>query len=147
MKRVGLFLASISMIFLLTACGGKEKKLDCNISTEESGVGIKQNFLLNFEGNGKFKSAVLTQDYILSEDLLKVQDIETYKKAFESQFSKTYKDYNVSTEDNKITFKMDFKDMKALGEASGQKNVKASKKDFEDSKKNFEAIGYTCTVK
>lgn len=147
MKRVGLFLTTISMVFLLTACGGKEKSLDCNMSAEQSGIGVKQNFLLNFEGSGKFKSASLTQDYILSEDLLKVQDIETYKKAFETEFSKIYKDFNSSINDNKVTFKLEFKDMKALAEASGQKNAKASKKDFEESKKNFEAMGYTCTVK
>ena len=54
MKRVGLFLATISMVFLLTACGGKEKSLDCNMSANQKGVIVKQNFLLNFEGNGKF---------------------------------------------------------------------------------------------
>lgn len=150
MKRVGLFLATISMVFLLTACGGKEKSLDCNMSANQKGVIVKQNFLLNFEGNGKFKSAVLTQDAVVSEDLLKATDLNTYKSAFEQTIKSTYKDLKYDITDNgkdTVTIKVDFKDIGSLGMVSNGKDVKASKKDFENAKKSFESAKYTCTVK
>ena len=150
MKRVGLFLATISMVFLLTACGGKEKSLDCNMSADQKGVSVKQNFLLNFEGNGKFKSAVLTQDAVVSEDLLKATDLNTYKSAFEQTIKSTYKDLKYDITDNgkdTVTIKVDFKDIGSLGMVSNGKDVKASKKDFENAKKSFESAKYTCTVK
>jgi hypothetical protein len=150
MKRVGLFLATISMVFLLTACGGKEKSLDCNMSADQKGVIVKQNFLLNFEGNGKFKSAVLTQDAVVSEDLLKATDLNTYKSAFEQTIKSTYKDLKYDITDNgkdTVTIKVDFKDIGSLGMVSNGKDVKASKKDFENAKKSFESAKYTCTVK
>lgn len=150
MKRVGLFLATISMVFLLTACGGKEKSLDCNMSADQNGVSVKQNFLLNFEGNGKFKSAVLTQDAVVSEDLLKATDLNTYKSAFEQTIKSTYKDLKYDITDNgkdTVTIKVDFKDIGSLGMVSNGKDVKASKKDFENAKKSFESAKYTCTVK
>ena len=150
MKRVGLFLATISMVFLLTACGGKEKSLDCNMSADQKGVSVKQNFLLNFEGNGKFKSAVLTQDAVVSEDLLKATDLNTYKSAFEQTIKSTYIDLKYDITDNgkdTVTIKVDFKDIGSLGMVSNGKDVKASKKDFENAKKSFESAKYTCTVK
>lgn len=150
MKRVGLFLATISMVFLLTACGGKEKSLDCNMSADQKGVSVKQNFLLNFEGNGKFKSAVLTQNAVVSEDLLKATDLNTYKSAFEQTIKSTYKDLKYDITDNgkdTVTIKVDFKDIGSLGMVSNGKDVKASKKDFENAKKSFESAKYTCTVK
>ncbi len=150
MKRVGLFLATISMVFLLTACGGKEKSLDCNMSADQKGVIVKQNFLLNFEGNGKFKSAVLTQDAVVSEDLLKATDLNTYKSAFEQTIKSQYKDLKYDITDNgkdTVTIKVDFKDIGSLGMVSNGKDVKASKKDFENAKKSFESAKYTCTVK
>lgn len=150
MKRVGLFLATISMVFLLTACGGKEKSLDCNMSSDQKGVIFKQNFLLNFEGNGKFKSAVLTQDAVVSEDLLKATDLNTYKSAFEQTIKSQYKDLKYDITDNgkdTVTIKVDFKDIGSLGMVSNGKDVKASKKDFENAKKSFESAKYTCTVK
>ena len=150
MKRVGLFLATISMVFLLTACGGKEKSLDCNMSADQKGVIVKQNFLLNFEGNGKFKSAVLTQNAVVSEDLLKATDLNTYKSAFEQTIKSQYKDLKYDITDNgkdTVTIKVDFKDIGSLGMVSNGKDVKASKKDFENAKKSFESAKYTCTVK
>jgi len=150
MKRVGLFLASISCVFLLTACGGKEKSLDCNMSVDQNGVSVKQNFLLNFEGNGKFKSAVLTQDAVVSEDLLKTTDLDTYKKAFEQTITSQYKDLKYDVSDNgtdTITFKVNFDDISSLGMVSNGQKVKASKKDFENAKKSFESAKYTCSVK
>ncbi len=150
MKRVGLFLATISMVFLLTACGGKEKSLDCNMSADQKGVIVKQNFLLNFEGSGKFKSAVLTQDAVVSEDLLKATDLNTYKSAFEQTIKSQYKDLKYDITDNgkdTVTIKVDFKDIGSLGMVSNGKDVKASKKDFENAKKSFESAKYTCTVK
>ena len=150
MKRVGLFLATISMVFLLTACGGKEKSLDCNMSADQKGVSVKQNFLLNFEGNGKFKSAVLTQNAVVSEDLLKATDLNTYKSAFEQTIKSQYKDLKYDITDNgkdTVTIKVDFKDIGSLGMVSNGKDVKASKKDFENAKKSFESAKYTCTVK
>ena len=150
MKRVGLFLTTISMVFLLTACGGKEKSLDCNMSADQKGVSVKQNFLLNFEGNGKFKSAVLTQNAVVSEDLLKATDLNTYKSAFEQTIKSTYKDLKYDITDNgkdTVTIKVDFKDIGSLGMVSNGKDVKASKKDFENAKKSFESAKYTCTVK
>ena len=150
MKRVGLFLTTISMVFLLTACGGKEKSLDCNMSADQKGVSVKQNFLLNFEGNGKFKSAVLTQDAVVSEDLLKATDLNTYKSAFEQTIKSQYKDLKYDITDNgkdTVTIKVDFKDIGSLGMVSNGKDVKASKKDFENAKKSFESAKYTCTVK
>ncbi len=150
MKRVGLFLTTISMVFLLTACGGKEKSLDCNMSADQKGVSVKQNFLLNFEGNGKFKSAVLTQNAVVSEDLLKATDLNTYKSAFEQTIKSQYKDLKYDITDNgkdTVTIKVDFKDIGSLGMVSNGKDVKASKKDFENAKKSFESAKYTCTVK
>ena len=150
MTRVGLFLATISMVFLLTACGGKEKSLDCNMSADQKGVIVKKNFLLNFEGNGKFKSAVLTQDAVVSEDLLKATDLNTYKSAFEQTIKSQYKDLKYDITDNgkdTVTIKVDFKDIGSLGMVSNGKDVKASKKDFENAKKSFESAKYTCTVK
>lgn len=150
MKRVGLFLTTISMVFLLTACGGKEKSLDCNMSADQKGVIVKQNFLLNFEGNGKFKSAVLTQNAVVSEDLLKATDLNTYKSAFEQTIKSQYKDLKYDITDNgkdTVTIKVDFKDIGSLGMVSNGKDVKASKKDFENAKKSFESAKYTCTVK
>lgn len=150
MKRVGLFLATISMVFLLTACGGKEKSLDCNMSVNQNGVDVKQNFLLNFEGNGKFKSAVLTQDAVVSENLLKATDLNTFKSAFEQTIKSQYKDLKYDVSDNgkdTVTFKVNFNDISSLGMVSNGKKVKASKKDFENAKKSFEGAKYTCTVK
>ena len=157
MKRVGLFLATISMVFLLTACGGKEKSLDCNMSADQKGVIVKQNFLLNFEGNGKFKSAVLTQDAVVSEDVLKIQSLDEYKKNFETIIKSQYKnidklDYTIATEgDNKVVVKLNFKDIDSVATLTGKTNAKASKKDFENIKKlydnNSTGYKYTCTVK
>lgn len=157
MKRIGLFLASLSMIFLLTACGGKEKKLDCNLSMEQNGVTVKQNFLWNFEGNGKFKSAVLTQKAIVSDEVLKVQSLDDYKKNFEQVVKAQYKnidklDYTVTTEgDNTVVVKLNFKDIDSVGTLTGKTNAKASRKDFENIKKlyddNSTGYKYTCTVK
>ena len=157
MKRVGLFLASVSMIFLLTACGGKEKKLDCNLSMEQNGVTVSQNFLWNFEGNGKFKSAVLTQEAVVSDDVLKTMSLDQYKKNFEQIIKSQYKnidklDYTVNTEDNnKVVVKLNFKDIESVGTLTGKTNTKASKKDFENIKKlyddNSNGYKYTCTVK
>ena len=157
MKRIGLFLASLSMIFLLTACGGKEKKLDCNLSMEQNGVTVKQNFLWNFEGNGKFKSAVLTQEAIVSDEVLKVQSLDDYKKNFEQVVKAQYKnidklDYTVTTEgDNTVVVKLNFKDIDSVGTLTGKTNAKASRKDFENIKKlyddNSTGYKYTCTVK
>lgn len=157
MKRVVLFLVSISMLFLLTACGGKEKKLDCNLTLEENGVTVKQNFLYNFEGNGKFKSAILTQEAIVSDEVLKTKDLETYKKDFEQIIKGNYKnidklDYTITTEgNNKVIMKLNFKDVASVGTLSGKSNAKASRKDFENIKKlydnNSTGYNYTCTVK
>ena len=157
MKRVGLFLASISMIFLLTACGGKEKKLDCNLSMEQNGVTVTQNFLWSFEGNGKFKSAVLTQEAVVSDEVLKTYSLDEYKSRFEqtikSQYSNIDKlDYSVTTEgNNKVIMKLNFKDIDSVGTLTGKNNAKASKKDFENIKKlydnNSTGYNYTCTVK
>ncbi|MCI9280670.1 MAG: hypothetical protein HFI49_00195 [Bacilli bacterium] len=157
MKRVGLFLATISMVFLLTACGGKEKKLDCNLSMEENGVTVNQNFLWSFEGNGKFKSAILTQEAIVSEDVLKIQSLDEYKKNFETIIKSQYKnidklDYTIATEgDNKVVVKLNFKDIDSVATLTGKTNAKASKKDFENIKKlydnNSTGYKYTCTVK
>lgn len=157
MKRIGLVLVSVIMIVTLTACGGKEKILDCNLSTEKNGVTVNQNFLWNFESNGKFKSAVLTQEAIVSDDVLKVQSLDDYKKNFEqiikSQYSNIDKlDYSVNTEgNNKVIMKLNFKDIKSVGTLTGKNNAKASKKDFENIKKlydnNSTGYNYTCTVK
>lgn len=157
MKRVGLFLVSIGVIFLLTACGGKEKKLDCNLSMEQNGVTVKQNFLWSFEGNGKFKSAILTQEAIVSDEVLKVQSLDEYKSNFEKIVKSQYKnidklDYTVTTEgDNKVVVKLNFKDIDSVATLTGKSNAKASRKDFENIKKMYEenstGYNYTCTVK
>lgn len=157
MKRVGLFLVSISMIFLLTACGGKEKKLDCNITLEENGVTVSQNYLWSFEGNGKFKSAVLTQEAIVSDEVLKVKSLEQYKSDFETIMKSQYKnidklDYSVTTEgNNKVVMKLNFKDIDSVATLTGKSNAKASRKDFENIKKMYDenstGYKYTCTVK
>lgn len=157
MKRVGLFLTTISMVFLLTACGGKEKSLDCNLSMEENGVTVNQNFLWSFEGNGKFKSAILTQEAIVSDEVLKTRSLEEYKKLFDTSIKSQYKnldklDYTVNTEgDNKVIFKLNFKDIDSVATLTGKTNAKASKKDFENIKKlydnNSTGYKYTCTVK
>lgn len=157
MKRVGLFLVSISMIFLLTACGGKEKKLDCNITIEENGVTVSQNYLWSFEGNGKFKSAVLTQEAVVSDEVLKVKSLEQYKSDFETIMKSQYKnidklDYSVTTEgNNKVVMKLNFKDIDSVATLTGKSNAKASRKDFENIKKMYDenstGYKYTCTVK
>lgn len=158
MKRVGLFLASLAMVFMLTACGGKEKKLDCNYSTEQYGVKVSQNYLWTFEGNGKFKSAVLTQEAILSDELLKAKSVEQFKSEFETNMKSQYKnidklDYSVTIEgNNKVLMKLNFKDIDSVATLTGKSNAKASKKDFENIKKmydegNTSGIKYTCTVK
>lgn len=157
MKRIGLFLVSISMIFLLTACGGKEKKLDCNITIEENGVTVSQNYLWSFEGNGKFKSAVLTQEAVVSDEVLKVKSLEQYKSDFETIMKSQYKnidklDYSVTTEgNNKVVMKLNFKDIDSVATLTGKSNAKASRKDFENIKKMYDenstGYKYTCTVK
>ena len=96
-----------------------------------------------------FKSAVLTQDAVVSEDLLKATDLNTYKSAFEQTIKSTYKDLKYDITDNgkdTVTIKVDFKDIGSLGMVSNGKDVKASKKDFE-MLKIFESAKYTCTVK
>lgn len=157
MKRVGLVLVSVIMIVTLTACGGKEKKLDCNLSMEQNGVTVKQNFLWSFEGNGKFKSAILTQEAIVSDEVLKVQSLDEYKSNFEKIVKSQYKnidklDYTVTTEgDNKVVVKLNFKDIDSVGTLTGKSNAKASRKDFENIKKMYDenstGYKYTCTVK
>lgn len=145
MKRVGLVLASLCMIVLVSGCGGKEKKLECTMSIDESGMKVKQVFTLNFDKKDQYKSGSLKQDNTISEDLLKVADLGTYKTSIENTILKQqFKGMKYELTDNgkdTITFDISITE-KDMQTATGAKNLTGS----DDAKKELENLGYTCKV-
>lgn len=152
MKRIGLFLASLAILFMITACGGKEKILDCSKLYEKNKVSISDNYLFSRKKNGDFKSAIITQELTVDDSLLKIYDLEAYKDVYKKSFEEGFKsknmnldklDYDVSTDaKNKITMKISLKDSGDIEAITGVKNN--SKANFEKTKSNLEAKGYTC---
>lgn len=145
MKRVGLVFASICMVCLLTGCGGKEKKLECSYTVDEEGISVKQVFTLNFNKKDQYSSGSLKQDSVLSEDMLKVYDLNTYKTAFETNtVKKQFKDVKYELTDNgkdtvSLNVNISQKDMESI---TGYKNLTGS----ESAKETFEKSGYTCKL-
>lgn len=144
MKRIGLAVASLSLVFLLTGCGGKERQLECTKSQNDPGVSINQVYTLNFKKN-KFSSAKLVQDMKLDDNMLDY--FETYKESAKKQFEgETFKDLKPKLSDNgkdTVTVTVDFND-KDIDKISGGKTTNT---DFESIKKELENTDYTCKEK
>lgn len=138
MKRIGLAVACLSALMLLTGCGS-EKQLECTTSKEESGVSLSQVYTLKFDSRNRFKSATLTQDMKASEE-----NFESLKKLADTQFKgDQFKDLNPELSDNgkdTVTVKMNFND-KELEELTQSKTSSA---DYEAVKSELEKMGYTC---
>ncbi len=98
MKRVGLVLASLAMIFAITGCGGK--KLDCELSED----GESMRYVFNFDKDDEVKS--LTVEITKKFDKDEEDDIDdNIKEAKEQAKEEGYK-LKVSKSKNKVTMKM-----------------------------------------
>lgn len=139
MKRVGLILISLCVICLLTSCGGKEKTLECTNGTNDDRIESKQVLTLSFKGD-KYNKAVLKQEYILSQNYLKITSLATFKNSIlESVLKTDFKDMKYELKDNgkdTITFSINM----------SKKDVRNIKGSFDSTKKAYEEEGYTCKV-
>lgn len=145
MKRIGLAVASLSLVFLLTGCGGKERHLECTKTLNEDGVTISQVYTLDFSKKNKFSSAKLVQDMKLDDNMLDY--FENYKEMAKKQFEgETFKDLNPKLSDNgndTVTVTVDF-NAKDIDKISGGKTTNT---DYESIKKELENAQYTCKEK
>lgn len=140
MKRLGLILCSVSMILLVTGCGG-EKKLECTMELDQNGVKVNQIYTLNFKSN-KFTGSVLKQEMKLDENM--APNLATYKSTIENMAkSGQYKNFNSKVTDNgkdTVTLTMDL-DVDGFKKMS---NSKVDKVSYKDMKKALENANYVC---
>lgn len=142
MKRVGLAIAGLSLVVLLTGCGS-EKKLECTTSENQTGVSVNQVYTITFDSKNRFKSAVLSQDMKLDED--QVDYFETYKEQVKTTFENNaqFKDLDIDFSDNSkdtVSVKVSF-DADDMSKITGSSTSSA---DYDDVKSELEKVGYTC---
>ena len=130
MKRVGLVLASLSLLLLVTGCG--EKKLDC--SQKEDGMDMRVIF--NFDGNDKITSGKMEMTMDFGDDFTDEEldeAISEMKNAAKDQGL----DLNVTKKNTGIVMTYSFKadqitDMFGVEEDEYQVGYKKLKQQFED---------------
>lgn len=145
MKKYLTLTAMVCLLGLATACGNKEKVLECSKDQKSAGMNMTQNI------KATFKNKNVT--YIDMSIDVKVEDtykpyIDTMMTSVEGQLSE-YKGKKGMTLDTKkkstgfvVNLKADLAKMdKDTKEDLDMMNTTA---DFEESKKEFEDEGYTC---
>lgn len=141
MKRVGLVLTSLCVVSFLTGCGGKEKKLECVLESNNT----KQVYTMNFDKKDNFSSAILVQDVTLDENSLKAASLDDYKiqinKAWEATEMGSLNHKVTDNGKDTITLTVDF-DKKDVKKLAG-----SDKANIDDLKETLEKGNYTCKVK
>ncbi len=141
MKRVGLVLTSLCVVSFLTGCGGKEKKLECVLESNN----MKQVYTMNFDKKDNFSSAILVQDVTLDENSLKATSLDDYK----TQINKAWEATEMGSLNHKVTD--NGKDTITLTVDFDKKDVKklagSDKANIDDLKETLEKSNYTCKVK
>lgn len=141
MKRVGLVLTSLCVVSFLTGCGGKEKKLECVLESNN----MKQVYTMNFDKKDNFSSAILVQDVTLDENSLKAASLDDYK----TQINKAWEATEMGSLNHKVTD--NGKDTVTLTVDFDKKDVKklagSDKANIDDLKETLEKSNYTCKVK
>lgn len=129
MKRGKLVLLSLISVLVLTGCGSN-KELNCSMTDTSSGMQIDANVVVKFDGK-TVEDMNITMDVNIPEEYKsQTATMKSLYEAAEFKVEETDKGLRLSAgSDSKY-----FKDL----------NLGDTKASYDDTKKQFEAAGYTC---
>lgn len=143
MKKYMRVLAIIGLFILCTGCG--EKKLECEMTSKESGITMEQKVNATF-GGAKLKEMDMKIDVLLDDKMKDYSDemVKSFDKEFASYKDKKGVEFKLEEKEDRISIsvKANLKEMD--DEARKALDVDSDYDTYENAKKDLEKEGYTC---